>query len=177
MQLLADYFPLILFFIAFKLQGIMAATAVAIAASIAQIAWFKWKGKLSAIHWMSFAIIVVFGGATLILQDEVFIKWKPTVLYSAFGLVLGVGKLVFDRDLIGYLLKDISLPPAIWSRVTWSWTVFFFAMAMLNWYVAFHYSTDTWVNFKVWGGIGLFLAFALGQGLLLARYVTEPQKP
>ena len=177
MQLLADYFPLILFFLAFKWQGIMVATAVAIVASIAQIAWFKWKGKVSAVHWLSLAIIVVFGGATLILQDEVFIKWKPTVLYGAFCVVLAVGKLAFDRDLIGYLLKDITLPPAVWSRVTWSWAAFFAAMAVLNWYVAFHYPTDTWVNFKVWGGIGLFLAFALAQGLLLARYVTEPQKP
>jgi intracellular septation protein len=177
MQLIADYFPLILFFLAFKLQGIMVATAVAIAASIAQIAWFKWKGKVSPVHWLSLVIIVVFGGATLILQDEVFIKWKPTVLYGAFGTILAVGKLAFGRDLIGYLLKDITLPPAIWSRVTWSWAAFFAAMAVLNWYVAFHYPTDTWVNFKVWGGIGLFVIFALAQGLMLARYVSEPQKP
>jgi intracellular septation protein len=177
MQLLADYFPLILFFLAFKWQGIMVATGVAIAASIAQIAWFKWKGKVSAVHWISLAIIVVFGGATLILQDEVFIKWKPTVLYGAFGTILAVGKLALGRDLIAYLLKDIELPPAVWTRVTWAWSAFFFAMAALNWYVAFHYPTDVWVNFKVWGGIGLFLAFALAQGLFLARYVTEPQKP
>lgn len=173
MQLLADYFPLILFFLAFKWQGIMVATAVAIGASVAQIAWFKWKGKLSTIHWVSFAVIAVFGGATLILQDEVFIKWKPTVLYGLFGAILAVGKLAFGRDLIAYLLKGITLPPAVWSRVTWSWTAFFAAMAVLNWYVAFHYPTETWVNFKVWGGIGLFLLFALGQGLLLARHVTE----
>ena len=121
MQLLADYFPLILFFLAFKWQGIMVATAVAIVASVAQIAWFKRKGTVSAVHWISLAIIVVFGGATLILQDEVFIKWKPTVLYGAFGMTLLVGKLVFRRDLIAYLLKDIVLPPAVWSRVTWSW--------------------------------------------------------
>jgi intracellular septation protein len=177
MQLLADYFPLILFFLAFKWQGIMVATGVAIAASIAQIAWFKWKGKVSAVHWISLAIIVVFGGATLILQDEVFIKWKPTVLYGAFGTILAVGKLALGRDLIAYLLKDIELPPAVWTRVTWAWSAFFFAMAALNWYVAFHYPTDVWVNFKVWGGIGLFLVFALAQGLFLARYVTEPQKP
>ena len=110
MQLLADYFPLILFFLAFKLQGIMVATAVAIVASVAQIIWFKRKGTVSTVHWISLAIIVVFGGATLILQDEVFIKWKPTVLYGAFGLTLLVGKLVFRRDLISYLLKDIVLP-------------------------------------------------------------------
>jgi len=175
MQLIADYFPLILFFLAFKWQGIMVATAVAIAASIAQIAWFKWKGKVSAVHLLSLAIIVVFGGATLILQDEVFIKWKPTVLYGAFGVVLAIGKLAFHRDLIGHLLKDITLPPAVWSRVTWSWAAFFAAMATLNWYVAFHYPTDTWVNFKVWGGIGLFVAFALAQGLMLARHIEEPQ--
>jgi intracellular septation protein len=177
MQLIADYFPLILFFLAFKWQGIMVATAVAIAASVAQIAWFKWKGKVSAVHWLSLVIIVIFGGATLILQDEEFIKWKPTVLYGAFGAILAVGKLAFGRDLIGYLLKDITLPPPIWSRVTWSWIAFFAAMAVLNRYVAVHYSTDTWVNFKVWGGIGLFLVFALAQGLMLARYVSEPQKP
>lgn len=175
MQLLADFFPLLLFFIAFKWQGIFVATAVAMIASVAQIAWFKWKGKLSAIHWMSFAIIAVFGGATLVLQDEVFIKWKPTVLYGMFGTILLVGKLAFGRDLIGYLLRDITLPPAVWSRVTWSWAAFFFAMAALNWYVAFNYPTETWVNFKVWGGIGLFLAFALAQGLMLARHIEEPQ--
>src|SRR5664279_4533422 len=109
MQLIADYFPLILFFLAFKWQGIMAATAVAIAASIAQIAWFKWKGKISPIHWISFAIIVVFGGATLYLQDPYWIMWKPSVLYGLFGAVLAVGKLVWKRDLIAVLLKDITL--------------------------------------------------------------------
>ena len=177
MQLVADYFPLILFFLAFKWQGIMFATAVAIVASICQIAWFKWKGKVSAVHWLSLAIIVVFGGATLILQDEVFIKWKPTVLYAAFCLVLAGGKVVFNRDLLAYVLKDLTLPPAVWTRVTWSWAAFFAAMGVLNWYVAFHFPTDTWVNFKVWGGIGLFLVFAVAQGLFLARYMTEPGKP
>jgi intracellular septation protein len=177
MQLIADYFPLILFFVAFKWQGIMVATAVAIVASIVQIAWFHWRGKVSAVHWFSLAVIVVFGGATLVLQDEVFIKWKPTVLYALFGTILAVGKLVYRRNLIAYLLKDIRLPRPVWNRVTWSWVAFFAAMAVLNWYVAFNYSTDTWVNFKVWGGIGLFLAFAIAQGLLLARHMTEPQKP
>jgi intracellular septation protein len=177
MQLVADYFPLILFFLAFKWQGIMFATAVAIIASIAQIAYFKWKGKVSPVHLLSLAIIVVFGGATLLLQDEVFIKWKPTVLYGAFCAILAGGKLLFGRDLLAYVLKDLTLPPAVWTRVTWSWAAFFAAMAVLNWYVAFHYSTDVWVNFKVWGGIGLFLLFAVAQGLFLARHMGEPSKP
>ncbi len=173
MQLLADYFPLLLFFIAFKWQGIYAATAVAIVASIAQIAYFKARGKVSAVHWLSLGIIAVFGGATLVLQDETFIKWKPTVLYGLFGAVLAIGKLVFRRDLIGALLKDIVLPPAVWTTLTWSWVGFFAAMAVANWYVAFNFSTDAWVNFKVWGGIGLFLAFALVQGLWLSRHLIE----
>jgi len=177
MQLVADYFPLILFFLAFKWQGIMFATAVAIVASICQIAYFKWKGKVSPIHLLSLAIIVIFGGATLVLQDEVFIKWKPTVLYGAFCLVLVVGKLVFNRDLLAYVLKDLTLPPAIWTRVTWAWAAFFAFMGVLNWYVFRNFPTDTWVNFKVWGGIGLFLLFAVAQGLFLARYMTEPSKP
>ena len=173
MQLLADYFPLILFFAAFKWQGIYFATGVAIAASVAQILYFKLRGKVSPVHWMSLAIIVVFGGATLLLQDETFIKWKPTVLYALFGAVLAVGKLVFRRDLMAALLKDVTLPAPVWSAVTWSWIGFFAAMAVANWYVAFHFSTDTWVNFKVWGGIGLFLVFALAQGLWLARHMPE----
>lgn len=173
MQLLADYFPLILFFIAFQWQGIYFATAVAIAASVAQIAYFKWRGRVSAVHWLSLVIIAGFGGATLILQDETFIKWKPTVLYALFGGVLAIGKLVFKRDLMASLLKDVTLPSPVWNTLTWSWVGFFMAMAIANWYVAFNFSTDTWVNFKVWGGIGLFLAFAVAQGLWLARYMPE----
>ena len=173
MQVLADYFPLILFFVAFKWQGIWVATAVAIVASIAQIAWFHWRGRVSAVHWISLVIIVLFGGATLVLQDETFIKWKPTVLYLTFALVLAAGKLFWRRDLLGYVMKGITLPGPVWTGLTWSWVVFFIAMAFPNWYVAFHFSTETWVNFKVWGGIGLFLLVALAQGLVLSRYVTE----
>src|SRR5512140_1032688 len=115
MQLLADYFPLLLFFVAFTWQGIYVATAVAIAASVAQIAWFHWRGKTSAVHWLSLAIIAVFGGATLLLLDETFIKWKPTVLYGLFGATLAGGKLFFQRDLMALLLKDLTLPAAVWT--------------------------------------------------------------
>src|SRR5258705_11863014 len=101
MHFLAEYFPLILFFAAFKLSAIYAESAVAIVASVAQIAYFKWRrGKVATMHWLSLAIIVTFGGATLLLHDETFIKWKPTVLYWLFGLVLLVGRLAFRRNLI-----------------------------------------------------------------------------
>jgi len=173
MQLVADYLPLILFFIAFKWQGIYVATAVAIAASIVQIAWFAWRSKVSTVHWLSLVIIVVFGGATLLLQDKTFIMWKPTVLYALFGVILAVGKLGFGRDLLGYLMKGVVLPPPVWTRLTWAWVAFFAFMGVANWYVAFHYSEQTWVLYKVWGGIGLFLLFALAQGVWLSRYATE----
>ena len=176
MQLLVDYFPLLLFFIAFKWQGIYAATAVAMAASVVQIAWLYGKHRrVAPVHWLSLAIIVIFGGATLLLQDETFIKWKPTVLYALFGGILAVGRAGFGRNLIGYVMQGITLPDAVWTRVTWSWVAFFGAMAVANWYVAFNFSTDTWVNFKVWGGIGLFLTFALAQGVYLSRHLPTEE--
>ena len=188
MQLLADYFPLLLFFIAFKWQGIYVATAVAMVAAVVQIAWFHWKrGRAEVVHWLSLAIITVFGGATLLLHDDTFIKWKPTVLYGLFGLILAVGKLAFGRNLLAHLMKGITLSESVWTRLTWSWVGFFVFMAVANWYVAFHYAPaacvtseelpeciqSIWVNFKVWGGIGLFFVFALGQGLVLSRHLGE----
>jgi intracellular septation protein len=172
MQFLADYFPLILFFAAFKLQGIFAATAVAIVASVVQIVYFRWRrGKVAAVHWISFVIIATFGGATLLLHDETFIKWKPTVLYWLFALVLAVGRLGFRRNLLAALLKDLTLPDPVWSRLTWAWVVFLAAMGVANLYVAAHFSLDAWVNFKVWGGIGLFMLAAVGTVASVARYL------
>ena len=172
MQFLADYFPLLLFFLAFKLQGIFVATAVAIVASIAQIAYFRWhRGRVSAVHWMSLAIIVVFGGATLLLHDETFIKWKPTVLYWLFAVVLATGRLAFRKNLLSTLLKDLTLPDSIWARLTWGWVVFLGAMGVANLYIAAHFTTDVWVNFKVWGGIGLFMLAAVGTVASVARYL------
>jgi intracellular septation protein len=95
------------------------------------------------------------------------------VLYGLFGAVLAVGRLAFGKNLLTYLMVGITLPAAVWARLTWSWVAFFAFMGVANWYVAFHFSTDTWVNFKVWGGIGLFLVFALFQGVWLARHMTE----
>jgi intracellular septation protein len=173
MQLLADFFPLILFFLAFKWQGIMFATGVAIVASVVQIAWLYSIRKLSPIPLISFAIIVVFGGATLLLKDDTFIKWKPTVLYGLFALVLAFGKLVLGRDLLQYVMKGIDMPAHVWTRLTWAWACFFALMAVTNWYVAFHYTTETWVDFKVWGAMGLCIVFALAQAVFLMRYMND----
>jgi intracellular septation protein len=174
MQLLIDFFPLLLFFVAYLFQGIYVATAVAIVASVVQIVWIHWKhGRAGITQWLSLVIIVVFGGATLLLQDKTFIMWKPTVLYGLFGTILAVGKLAFGRDLLSHLMKGVVLPAAVWSRLTWAWVAFFAFMGVANWYVAFHYSEQTWVLYKVWGGIGLFLVFAVLQGLWLSRYMPE----
>ena len=177
MKFLFDLFPVILFFIAFKLQGIYAATAVAIAASVAQIAWL-WlrRRKIDAMLWVSLAIIVVFGGATLLLHDETFIKWKPTVLYWLFAGVLSVSALVFRKNLIRAMLSgQIEMPDAAWNKLNLSWAAFFACMGVLNLYVAFNYSTDIWVDFKLFGGMGLMLAFIIAQGLFLAKYVEQKE--
>ena len=178
MQLLADYFPLLLFFLAYQVADIYVATAVAIVASVAQIAYFHWHvGRVKVMHWLSLAIIVVFGGATLALHDETFIKWKPTVLYWLFGAILAVGRLVFRKNFIAVLLEDLAremtLPERVWARLTWAWVGFFAVMGAANWYVASHYSTTVWVNFKVWGGIGLVFLFGIAQGVALSRYMPE----
>jgi intracellular septation protein len=178
MKFLFDIFPVVLFFIAFKLYDIYVATGVAIAATLLQVGWLWLRGrKVENMVWVSLAVIVVFGGATLVLQDETFIKWKPTVLYWLFAAVLAVAELGFRRNLIRAMMQaQMSLPDFVWGRLLASWIVFFAAMGALNLVVAFQFSTDTWVNFKLFGGIGLLLVFVVLQALVLARHV-EDQKP
>jgi intracellular septation protein len=174
MKFLFDLFPVLLFFAAFKLYDLYVATAVAIAATFTQVAWLKLRGrKVEPMLWASLAIIAVFGGATLVLQDETFIKWKPTVLYWLFAAVLAGGELL-GRNLLRALLgTQLELPDAAWRRLSWSWIGFFAFMGAANLAVAYNFSTDAWVNFKLFGGIGLMVLFVLAQGLVLARYVQE----
>jgi intracellular septation protein len=175
MKFLFDLFPVALFFVAFKIAGIYVATAVAIAASLLQVGWLKLrKQHVHPMLWASLGIIVVFGGATLVLQDETFIKWKPTVLYWLFGVVLAVSATVFRRNLIQLMLSEqMRLPPPIWARLNWSWVAFFVFMGAANLYVAYNFSTDLWVNFKLFGGMGLMLAFVVIQSLFLAKYAED----
>lgn len=175
MKLLFDIFPVALFFAAYKFADIYVATGVAIVANILQILWLRLTGKkVEPMMWISLGIIAVFGGATLYLHDETFIKWKPTVLYWLFAVGLVVAQIGFKKNLIRAMMeKNIALPEPIWSRLNLSWVIFFIVMGVLNLYVAFNFSTDTWVNFKLFGSFGLMLVFIIGQGLVLSKHAIE----
>lgn len=177
MKFLFDIFPVILFFAAFKFFGIYVATTVAIIATVLQIGWVWLKHrKVESMQWISLALIVVFGGATLLLRDETFIKWKPTVLYWLFAVTLLVSEIAFRKNLIKSMMdKQVSAPDVIWKKLLFGWIGFFVVMGVLNLYVAYSYSTDTWVSFKLFGGIGLMLVFVLGQAVLLAPHMKEKE--
>ena len=184
MKFLFDFFPVILFFVAYKVADIFVATGVAIAASIAQIAWvLARRHKVTNMQWMGLVIIVLFGGATLLLRDETFIKWKPTVLYWLAGAVF-LGALAFRTNLVKAVMSEgIELPEVIWTKLAIAWGVFFLFKGSLNLWVAYTFPTDVWVNFKLFGGMGLMLAFVIAQALWLSRHMpeesakAEPAKP
>jgi intracellular septation protein len=178
MKLLIDFFPIALFFAAFKIWDIYVATGVAIVATIAQIAWLRYStGKVEPMQWLSLGIIVLFGGATILAHDDTFIKWKPTVLYWLMGGTLAVGLAFFRKNFLKSLMgAQIELPDAAWRVMNWSWTIFFAVMGVLNLWVAFNYDTDTWVSFKLFGGLGLMALFVIGQAFYLGRYMKEPKE-
>jgi len=204
MKFLFDMFPVILFFGVFKwgeghadaaqamvsqyLSGlvsggnvgpeqapILLATAVAIIATIAQIGYLLVRGKkVDAMLWVSLAIIVVFGGATIYFHNEAFIKWKPTVLYWAFALALVGAQLVMNKNLIRLMMKaQIDLPDPIWTRLNMAWAAFFATMGVINLYIAFNFPTSTWVNFKLFGFMGLMIAFVVAQTMFLSKYIKD----
>lgn len=179
-KFLFDFFPVILFFVAYKFADIFIATGVAIGATVAQIGWMLLRGKRpSNMQWLSLAIIGLFGGATLLLRDETFIKWKPTVLYWLAGVVF-LGALAFKTNLVKAVMSEgIELPEPIWTKLAVAWGIFFLFKGTLNLWVAYNFSTDTWVNFKLFGGMGLMLAFVIAQALWISRYLPEepPDKP
>ncbi|MDH2915312.1 MAG: septation protein A [Gallionella sp.] len=178
MKLLFDLFPVILFFAVFKAYGVFAATATAIVATFAQVAWVKYRhGKVDTMLWVSLGIITVFGGATLLLHDETFIKWKPTVLYCFFSAALLFSPILFKKNLMRALLQEkMTLPDPVWHYLNLSWSAFFALLGLVNLYVAFNYSTDAWVNFKLFGATGMMLVFILVQASMLSKYVEEDKK-
>jgi intracellular septation protein len=178
MKLFLDFFPIVLFFATFKLGGIMAATAVAIAATLLQIGYlWKTKGHVEPMQWVSLGVIVVFGGATLLTQDETFIKWKPTVLYWLMGGTLLAGFWLFKRNFLRVLMSaQLELPDHVWNVLLHAWSAFFAIMGCVNLWVAYNFDTDTWVSFKLFGSLGLMLVFVIAQGMYMSRYLPE-EKP
>ena len=205
MKFLFDMFPVILFFGVFKwgeghtdaaqslvgqyLSGlvsggsvgaeqapILLATAVAIIATVAQIGYLLVRGKkVDAMLWVSLAIIVVFGGATIYFHNEAFIKWKPTVLYWVFAIVLIGAQLLMNKNLIRLMMKaQIDLPDPVWTRLNMAWAAFFAAMGVINLYIAFNFPTSTWVNFKLFGFMGMMIAFVVAQTMFLSKYIKDP---
>lgn len=174
MKFLFDLFPVILFFIAFKFWGIFVATAVTIAASVVQIAWTAYRHRrVDPMLWLSFAIVVVFGGATLVLHNETFIKWKPTVLYWAFAVGLVIAHLLGKNPIEKVMGKQMTLPPHVWRQLNIAWAIFFAVLGVLNLVIAFHFTTEVWVNFKVFGGTVLMVLFVIAQSLWLNRYLKH----
>jgi intracellular septation protein len=157
---------------------VLLATVVVVIATLAQVAWLAACGKkIDLMLWVSLALVVVMGGLTIWLHSETFIKWKPTLLYWVMAATLLLASLVWRKNLIRTLLgEQLTLPEPIWQRLNFAWATFFALMGALNLWVAYHFATPTWVNFKLFGLMGLLLAFALGQGLYLARYMGDDEK-
>jgi intracellular septation protein len=174
MKFLFDFFPILLFFVAYKLYDIFVATGVAMVAALVQTLTYYFKhGRFEKMHLVTLGLLLVFGGLTLVLHDPVFIKWKPTVINWLFGVVFA-GSAWIGRKTLVQRMMDHAVPiedPAIWSRLNWAWVTFFLAMGALNLYVAFNFDEETWVNFKLFGLMGLTFVFVFGQALYLSRHL------
>lgn len=178
MKLLFDFFPILLFFIGYKFCGIYIATAIAMAASLLQVGffWFKHR-RVEITHIITLVLIFVLGTATLFLHNEIFIKWKPTALYWAFTVLFLGSQVIGTKPFIQRLMGDkITLPQNIWQQLNLSWAIFFGSMGGINLYVAYHFSTDIWVNFKLFGTLGATLVFGILQALYMAKYLKQPQE-
>ena len=179
MKFLFDFLPILLFFAAYQVSDIYVATAVAMAVSAAQTGWLWLRHRrVERMVMITFILIMVLGGATLALHDEIFIKWKPTAVNWLFGAVFLGSQLVGRKSAIEYMLSEqIKLPAPVWVRLNLAWAGFFITVGAINLYVAFNFGTDTWVNFKMFGMLGLTLAFVIGQTFYLARHITTDSEP
>ncbi|MFT5174656.1 MAG: intracellular septation protein [Gammaproteobacteria bacterium] len=182
MKLLFDFFPIVAFFVTFKLfddphQGILAATGVVIAATCIQVAttWLRYR-KVENMHLVTLGLVVVLGGATLILDDQRFIQWKPTVVNWLFAGAFLASQFIGERPLIRRMLgSKVDLPVAIWTRLNLAWVVFFIAVGFINWYVFENYDLATWVDFKLFGMLGLTIAFVIAQSFYMMRHTVDDE--
>ena len=182
MKLLFDFFPIVLFFVAYKMhddphQGFIVATAVIIVATAAQVLvmWLR-ERRVEKMHLAVLVIVVVFGGITLALDDEIFFKWKPTVVNWLFAVVFLGSEFIGAKNVVRRLMESkVKLPDPVWTRLNASWVVFFAVCGALNLFVIYNFDTDTWVNFKLFGLMGLTLVFVLGQGVYMMRHMPAEE--
>ncbi|MCG3865429.1 MULTISPECIES: septation protein A [unclassified Photobacterium] len=174
MKQLIDFIPLIIFFILFKTSGIFIATGALIAATAVQVAltWFIYK-KVEKMQLVTFVLVAIFGGLTIFLHDENFIKWKVTIIYAIFALALLISQFMGKPLIKSMLGKEITLPESIWLRINLAWSVFFVVCATVNIYIAFNFPLDIWVDFKVFGLLALTLLFTFLTGGYIYRHLPK----
>ena len=176
MKFLYDYFPIICFFVAYKFYGIYTATAVTMLAAFLQVGfyWLQHR-RFEKMHLITLVLILLMGGATLISHNDLFIKWKPSLIYWAFAiLLLGSPYVGKKKPLMSRLLSDqVQLPKKVWDNINLSWGIFFVLMGIANLYVIYYYDTNTWVNFKLFGTLGATLVFCVIQAFYVARHATD----
>ncbi len=178
MKQLFEFFPIILFFIAFKLYDIYVATAVIIAATIIQVAytWFKHR-KVEMMQWITLGLILVMGGATIYFQNEQFIKWKLSVIEWLFGAAFLGSQYIGKKPFIERMMSgNLTLPEHVWKRLNTMWGSFFISVGFINLYVMYNYNTDDWVTFKTFGVPGLMVIFILLQMIFLYKYIPDTEK-
>ena len=183
MKLLFDFLPVVLFFVVYKMhddphQGFMYATVAIIAATALQmlVLWMR-ERRVEKMHVAVLAIVVIFGGITLALDDPIFLKWKPTIVNWLFAIVFLGSQFVGAKNIVRRLMESrVKLPDPVWTRLNASWVAFFAFCGGLNLFVVYHFDTDTWVDFKLFGLMGLTLAFVVGQGLYMMRHMTPEEE-
>ncbi|HLB57128.1 MAG TPA: septation protein A [Coxiellaceae bacterium] len=175
MKLLFDYFPIICFFIAYKFFGVYTATAVTMGACVLQnlVYWLR-KKKFEKLHVITLFSVLILGGFTLFFHKAIFIQWKPSIIYWVFAAILLFSHTFSKKNLLTRMLGDkIILPEKIWAHLNLAWIIFFIFLGILNLYVVYHYSMNAWVNFKLFGTLGLTLVFTIAQGIYMSRHVIS----
>jgi len=178
MKQLLEFIPILLFFVAYKLYDIYVATAVVIGATIIQvaIAWFKYR-KVETMQWITLGLVIVFGGATIILHDEQYLKWKFSIIEWLFGVAFLSSHFIGKKTFIERMMSNnLSLPANIWTRLNFSWALFFISVGFINVYVMYNYNTDDWVTFKTFIAPALMVVFMVVQMSLLYKYIPDTKE-
>jgi len=181
--MLIDFIPVLLFFIAFKFFGIYVATTVGIVVTALQVFLTRiLRKKFDKQQVVTLVVFVFFGGLTLYFHDPIFVKWKPSIIFWIFGIVFLGSQFIGTKPLIQRMMQGMAdgqaagIPVAVWKKLNLTWSLFFIVLGSLNLYIAYTFSTDAWVNFKLYGITGLFLVFSVLQALYMTRYLSETKQ-